>query len=485
MRGMLAAKAELLGAIRLPNDAFKKNAGTEVTTDIVMLRRLRAGESPCGVTWKTSVDFTNEQKEKISLNEYFAAHPGMMLGKMRLARGMYRDGEPVLVPDGRNFEVALAQAVKQLPQNIYQTENQRVAARVSDVNSPAPDYIKPNAFCVHEDGRVCICEDDKLRPLDDMPVETRSRIRRLIEVRDAVRVCLRSQLDGSSEEQVVEARDRLNLAYDRFVSRFGPINAHVNQCAFDGDPDLPVLLSVEHYDDERSLATKASIFHERTIHDKKPIESVGTPKEALLVSLNEKGRVDLDHMAGLLDQSVDEFLPDLKGMIFLNPQNKQWETEDQYLSGNVREKLVAADAASVSDPRFRENVEALKSVQPQDLPATEIDVRLGATWLPEPDVEKFVHELLGVSSGVQVSHIHALGSWHIAADWEAKQSTANTTDWGTNRYTGLELIHDALNLKTPTVYDMTKDKKPVVNPTATEAAREKQERIKEKFKEWV
>ena len=196
---------------------------------------------------------------------------------------------------------------------------------------------------------------------------------------------------------------------------------------------------------------------------KRPIESVGTPKEALLVSLNEKGRVDLDHMAGLLDQSVEEFLPDLKGMIFLNPQNKQWETEDQYLSGNVREKLVAADAASVGDPRFRENVEALKSVQPQDLPATEIDVRLGATWLPEPDVEKFVHELLGVSSGVQVSHIHALGSWHITADWEAKQSTANTTDWGTSRYTGLELIEDALNLKTPTVYDMTKDKKPVVN----------------------
>ena len=202
----------------------------------------------------------------------------MMLGKMRLARGMYRDGEPVLVPDGRDFEEALAQAVERLPQNIYQAENQRVAARVSDVNIPAPDYIKPNAFCVHEDGRVCIREDDKLRPLDDMPVETRSRIRRLIEVRDAVRVCLRSQLDGSSEEQVVEARDRLNLAYDRFLSRFGPINARVNQNAFDGDPDLPLLLSLEHYDDETSIATKASIFHERTIHEKSPSNPLAHPK---------------------------------------------------------------------------------------------------------------------------------------------------------------------------------------------------------------
>src|ERR1700690_2525769 len=317
-----------------------------------------------------------------------------------------------------------------------------------------------------------------------MPVETRSRIRRMIEVRDAVRVCLRSQLDGSSEEQGGEARDRLNLAYDRFLSRFGPINAHVNQNAFDGDPDLPLLLSLEHYDDERSIATKAAIFHERTIHDKKPIESVGTPEEALLVSLNEKGRVDLAHMAGLLDQSVDEFLPDLKGMIFLNPQSKQWETEDQYLSGNVREKLVAADKASVSDVRFHENVEALKSVQPQDLPATEIDVRLGASWLPPSDVQDFVHGLLGVPSGVEVGHIHALGSWHVSANWEAKGATANTTDWGTNRYTGLELIEETLNLKTPTVYDYV-DKKPVVNAQATEAAREKQERIKERFAKWI
>ena len=485
LREMLSAKAELLGAIRLPNDAFKKNAGTEVTTDIVMLRKLRAGEAPAGPAWKAVRDFINDQKEEFALNEYFVARPGMMLGKMRLSGRMYRDNEPTLAPDGRDLGAALAQAVEGLPQNIYEVQSRPVTARISGLNIPAPDFVKPNAFCVHEDGRVCIRQDDTLRPLDDVPVETRSRIRRLIEVRDAVRVCLRSQLDGSSEAQVIEAREKLNLAYDRFLSRFGPINARVNQNAFDGDPDLPLLLSLEHYDDETGVAVKAAIFRERTIHDKKPIESVGSPKEALLVTLNEKGRVDLDHMARLLDQPVEDFLPDLKGMIFLNPPTKQWETEDQYLSGNVREKLIAADAASVTDPRFRENVEALKSVQPQDLSATEIDVRLGATWLPEQDVEKFVHELLGVSSGVQVSHIHALGSWHITADWDVKRQTANVTDWGTSRYTGLELIHDALNLKTPTVYDMTKDKKPVVNPSATEAAREKQERIKEKFKEWV
>ena len=484
MRELLSAKVEMLGTIRLPNTAFKKTAGTEVTTDIVMLRKLRAGESPRGPAWKTAADFTNDRREQFSINEYFATHPEMMLGKMRLARGMYRDGEPVLVPDDRDLGEALAQAVARLPQNIYEVQTQSVAKKAFDPAIPAPDYIKPNAYCVHEDGRLCLNEEGVLHPLDDMPVETRSRIRRLIEVRDAVRDCMRSQLDGSGEGQVVEAREQLNFAYDRFVSRFGPINASINQRAFHGDPDLPLLLSLENYDEETRVAVKASIFRERTIHHKQPVESVGSPKEALLVSLNEKGRVDLAHMAGLLARPTEEFLPDLRGMIFLNPQTKQWETEDQYLSGNVREKLIAADSANVSDPRFHENVEALKSVQPSDLPATEIDVRLGASWLPPSDVQQFTHELLGVPSGVEVGHIHALGSWHVTANWEAKGATANTTDWGTNRYTGLELIEETLNLKTPTVYDYV-DKKPVVNAQATEAAREKQERIKERFKEWI
>ncbi len=484
MRKLVSANTEMLGAIRLPNTAFKKNAGTEVTTDIVMLRKLRAGEPPCGATWKTTAKFANDRNEEFSLNEYFVAHPEMMLGKMRLARGLYRNDEPTLEPEARDLGEALAQAIEKLPQNIYEAQNQQATKKVSDLSIPAPDYIKPNAYCVHEDGRLCLNEDGVLRPLDNLPVETRSRIRRMIEVRDAVRVCLRSQLDGSGETEVVEAREQLNFAYDRFVARFGSINAPINQRAFDGDPDLPLLLSLENYDEETKVAVKASIFRERTIHHKQPVESAGSPKEALLVSLNEKGRVDLQHMASLLARPAEDFLPDLRGMIFLNPQTRQWETEDQYLSGNVREKLVQADAASVAEARFHDNVEALKSVQPADLPATEIDVRLGASWLPPADVQQFTQALLGVPSGVKVGHIHALGSWHVTADWGAKGATANTTDWGTNRYTGLELIEETLNLKTPTVYDYV-DKKPVINAQATEAAREKQERIKEQFAKWI
>jgi N12 class adenine-specific DNA methylase len=367
LREVLSTQAELLGAIRLPNDAFKRNAGTEVTTDIVMLRKLRPSEAPAGPSWKEVADYNNDLGDNFTINEYFAARPEMMLGKMRLSGRMYRDNEPMLESDKRDLGEALSQAIEKLPEKIYEAQSHQVAEPTLEQTIPAPDYVKPNAYCLH-DGMVCIREETVLHPLNDLPSETRSRIRGLIPVRDAVRSCLRSQMDGSTEEQVADTRFQLNLAYDRFSSRFGPINLRANQRAFDGDPDLPLLLSLENYDDETKTAKKATIFRERTIHHRKPVESVSEPKEALLVSLNERGRVDLDHMAALLGKPTEEFLPDLKGIIFLNPQTNEWETDDQYLSGNVREKLSVADAAVVTDPRFHENVEALKSSSPPTCP---------------------------------------------------------------------------------------------------------------------
>jgi hypothetical protein len=197
--------------------------------------------------------------------------------------------------------VALAEVIQRLPKNIYWEQIHKVAEPSFDQTVPAPDYVKPNAYCLH-DGMVCIREEDHLRQLTDLPVETRSRVRAMIQVRDAVRGCLRSQLDGSNDEQVADARFQLNLAYDRFVSRFGPINLRANQRVFDGDPDLPLLLSLEDYDDETKVASKATIFRERTIFHRQPVNSVGTAKEALLVTLNECGCVDLDHMAALLNK---------------------------------------------------------------------------------------------------------------------------------------------------------------------------------------
>jgi SAM-dependent methyltransferase len=359
LRELLRERAELLGAIRLPNDAFKRNAGTEVTTDIVMLRKLRRGESPTGPAWKATASYTNDLGEAFTINEYFAARPEMMLGRLRLTGRMYRDHEPTLEPDGRSLADALAQAIERLPLGIYQAHAHHIAEPNIEETIPAPDVVKPNAFCVH-DGIVCLREENVLRPLNDLPSETRSRIRGMIQVRDAVRDCLRAQVDGSPEERVIETRQQLNVAYDRFAARFGPLNLRANQRAFDGDPDLPLLLSLETYNDETKRATKATIFTERTIHHRQPVEAVGTPKEALLVSLNECGGVDLDRMAGLLNQPVEEFLPDLKGVIFRNPQTNEWETDDQYLSGNVREKLAVAVVNVQATEAARDKQEKIK-----------------------------------------------------------------------------------------------------------------------------
>ena len=397
---------------------------------------------------------------------------------------MYRDNEPTLVSDGRDLAEALAEAVSNLPQNIYRAQKQAVTPPTLDQTFPAPDYVKPNAFVMVHD-EVAVRVGDSLKTLPGLTAETKVRIRRLIRVRDAVRECLRSQLDGSDEAGIVAAREKLNQTYDSFVSRFGPISSRTNTRAFDGDPDLPLLLSLEVYDEETKRAKKTAIFRERTIQYQKPIESVELPKEALIVSLNEKGRVDLDHMSALLGRSEDEFLPELRGAIFLNPQSNEWETDDQYLSGNVREKLEIAEAASITDPRFKENVEALKAVQPEDLSATEIDVRLGSSWIPAEDIEKFCQELLGATD-IEVSHSHAIGTWVVTGDYFARRTVANTTEWGTDRAGALDLIQDALNLRTPTIYDKDlKSDKLVVNPEATEGAREKQQKIKERFKEWI
>ena len=343
----------------------------------------------------------------------------MMLGQMELSGSMYRDNEPTLVSDGRDLAEALEKAVSNLPQDIYRAQKRAVAPPSLDQSFPAPSHVKPNAFVMVHD-EVAVRIGDSLKTLPGLPAETKVRVRRLIRVRDAVRECLRSQLDGSDEATIVAAREKLNQTYDSFVSRFGPISSHANTRAFDGDPDLPLLLSLEVYDEETKRAKKTAIFRERTIQYQKPIESVELPKEALIVSLNEKGRVDLDHMSALLGRSEDEFLPELRGAIFLNPQSNDWETDDQYLSGNVRDKLEIAMAACITDQRFRENVEALKAVQPEDLTATEIDVRLGASWVPAEDVERFCNELVS-ATGIEVSH--SSRHRHLGRQWRLLRQT--------------------------------------------------------------
>lgn len=248
---------------------------------------------------------------------------------------------------------------------------------------------------------------------------------------------------------------------------------------------MPLLLALEQFDSENKEATKASIFRERTIQKQRPAGEIKTAQDALLVSLGERGCVDIDHLSGLLKRTASEFLPELRGAVFLNPQSNRWETEDEYLSGNVRAKLAAAEAAALVEEQYKANVEALKLVQPVDLTGSEIDARLGSTWMPASDIQAFAEDLLG-EKGVTISHVPQLGLWVVRGGWNSRASVANTTEWGTDRRSALDLLEDAMNLRTPTVYDHdSQNDREVINGPATEAARDKQEKIKERFKAWI
>lgn len=484
LREYVSHQADLLGAIRLPNDAFKKNANTEVTTDIVILRKRLPGELPSGPAWKAIGEMTNSLGETIPVNEYFVAHPEMMLGEMRLEGRMYARPDPTLVGNGVPLVERLAEAIALLPRDIYRPPRATVRRPTAEQLFPAPEHVKPNAYALVNE-QVAIRDGDQLRLVEGLPSQRLARIRGLIRVRDAVRRCLRSQIESTDETEVEAVRLQLNQTYDRFVARQGPISERANTSAFRGDPDLPLLLSLEHYDEETHRATKAAIFRERTVQRGRRLIEIKTPQDGLLVTLGERGTVDLDYLAGLLHRKPSEFLPDLKGTVFLNPQTHRWETEDDYLSGNVRAKLAAAEAAALVDEQFSGNVEALRQVQPADLTATEIDARLGSTWIPSEDIQQFAQDLLGEEGG-SVSHAPQLGLWVVRGSYGARFSVANTTEWGTDRRSGLELLEDALNLRTPTVYDHDPHgDRDVVNGPATEAARDKQQKIKERFKEWI
>jgi len=312
---------------------------------------LAAGERPTGPAWLNLAEHANRDGALFQINEYFAANPHMMLGHMANAGTMYRRNEPALVADDRDLSAALAEAVAALPRGIYRSAERNASERPSRETIIAPDDVKENAFTLH-DGVIAIRTGSTLTPIPTLPDETARRIRGLARVRGAVREVLRTQLTDSTEDEIANARRQLNSFYDHFVSRFGAINDSPNRRAFRGDPDLPLLCSLEDYDNDTKRATKAAIFRERTIQRSQRRQIAESAHDALVLSLNEIGRVDLAHMGALLSRTHDEFIPELKGLIYRNPETQQWETEDQYLSGDVRAKLQTARAAAAKDPRF-------------------------------------------------------------------------------------------------------------------------------------
>jgi N12 class adenine-specific DNA methylase len=480
VRAYLAENADLIGAIRLPNTAFKANAGTEVTTDILFLRKRRPGEPPAGEAWRklTAID---TEDGPVEVNEYFARHPEMMLGKMKLEGTMYRGGEPTL--EGKLTPEALNAATRCLPEGAFiPRDRERPPPRLLAAPESI-DGIKEGAFA-ERDGQIFIRSGSHFEPANISAVSA-DRVRGMMTVRDAVRQVFKTQLDDAPDHEIIEARRLLNRAYDTFARRHGPLSSKDNLRAFAGDPDQPLLLSLEHYDPETKRASKAAIFERRTLERYKPATHVDTAAEALAISLNETGRIHWPRLTNLTGRTEKQLQRELDDLVYRNPEG-EWETADRYLSGDVRAKLKAAEAAANLDPGYARNVEALKAVQPADLLPGDISARLGSSWIPASDVKDFVVALLDVpQSAVTVSHAGAIASWALTLDSYAKSCVANTTTYGTSRVKASELIDDALNGRTPTVYDQVDKDTRVVNQQETIAAREAQQKLKDRFSEWV
>ena len=489
IRDYLASKADLLGAIRLPNTSFKDNAGTVVTTDILFLQKRPEGQLRSGEDWQYLAEYTSPLNgEKLSINEYYVDHPHMMLGSMQSVRRQY-GMQPELL--GEITQEALDAAIARLPQNAY-------APRIEDtVAAPTPQIVpdeslfsgvKNGAFVII-DGVLSQRQDNAFIPIA-RKAKSEALLRGMIKIRDCVREVLKTQLTDADEKTIIAARHNLSYTYDRFVQEYGCLSSKQNRTAFREDPDAPLLLSLEsNYDEATGKAKKAAIFEKRTLERYQPVISVETAAEALAVSLNEYGRLDWNRMAALTGQSVAFLQHELGNLVYENPETSEWETADKYLSGNVRQKLATARSAANLDKKYLRNIAPLENVQPTDLLPTEITARLGATWIPTDDIADFVAKLFDASpSAVRVDYMGDLSTWTVTAKDYVKTDVANTTTYGTSRFTAINLIEDALNGRVPTAYDMinTGDgEKRVVNETETLAAREMQQRLKDKFVEWV
>jgi N12 class adenine-specific DNA methylase len=481
MRRYLAERADLVGAIRLPNTAFKGNAGTEVTADILFLQKREPGKKHGGRAWTEIASITADAGD-ILVNEYYARHPKMMLGTMAFEGSMYRAAEPTLT--GELTPEMLAGAVAALPESVYIPRDEGRPPPAQPLTVAACSDVKDGAFAERNGELVFRCANAFQSA--NLPAAITARIRGMLVIRDAMRLTLQTQLEDAPEQRITEARHLLNRAYDSFVRSQGPISSRENIRAFAGDPDLPLLLSLENYDAETKRATKTAIFERRTLERYRPVERAETAAEALAISLNETGAISWPRMTELTGKRPVQLQRELDGLVYRNPEGAAWETADRYLSGDVRAKLLTAESAAALDPVYMGNVDALKAVQPADVEPGDISARLGASWIPKSDIGDFIAELLDIPAhNVKIGHADAIATWTVNLDTYAKSSVANTTTHGTARFYASDLIEQALNGRVPTAYDEQSDGTRTVNQQETIAGRERQQQIKDRFREWV
>ena len=490
VRKYIAQRAELLGAIRLPDNTFKANAGTEVTSDILILQK-RDRVMDIEPDWV----HLDTDENGVTMNRYFVEHPEMVLGEIKMENTRFGTFEPVCkarkdIP----LSELLSNAVQRINGEIPELDNR--VDEISDeqeLSVPADPNVRNFSFTL-VDGRVYFRENDRMQPAS-VSMTAENRIKGLIQIRDCVRKLIEYQTDDYPEEMIRTEQENLNRLYDVYTAKYGLINSRGNYLAFASDESYFLLCSLEVLDDEGNFKRKADMFTKRTIKPHREVTSVETASEALALSIGEKARVDLPYMEQLTGKTQAELVQDLQGVIFKVPncEHVSYVAADEYLSGNVRNKLTVADLAAKNDPELAVNVEALEKVIPKDLSAAEISVRLGATWIPQEDIQRFVMELLTPSSyaagRLKVRYTPINGDWFIENKSSDMGNVKADSTYGTKRASAYHIIEDTLNLRDTRIFDYVYDehgnKKAVFNAKETTAAQAKQEVIKQAFQDWI
>ena len=490
VRKYIAQRAELLGAIRLPDNTFKANAGTEVTSDILILQK-RDRVMDIEPDWV----HLDTDENGVTMNRYFVEHPEMVLGEIKMESTRFGTFEPVCkahkdIP----LSELLSNAVQRINGEIPELDNR--VDEISDeqeLSVSADPNVRNFSFTL-VDGRVYFRENDRMQPAS-VSMTAENRIKGLIQIRDCVRKLIEYQTEDYPEEMIRTEQENLNRLYDVYTAKYGLINSRGNYLAFASDESYFLLCSLEVLDDEGNFKRKADMFTKRTIKPHREITSVETASEALALSIGEKARVDLPYMEQLTGKTQAELVQDLQGVIFKVPNCEpvSYVAADEYLSGNVRNKLTVAELAAKNDPELAVNVEALKKVIPKDLSAAEISVRLGATWIPQEDIQRFVMELLTPSSyaagRLKVRYTPINGDWFIENKSSDMGNVKADSTYGTKRASAYRIIEDTLNLRDTRIFDYVYDehgnKKAVFNAKETTAAQAKQEVIKQAFQDWL
>ena len=487
VRKYLAQRAELLGAIRLPNTAFKENAGTEVTSDILFLKK-RDRVIDIEPDWVHLC----ENEDGIAMNQYFADHPEMIMGKMQMVSGQF-GMEATCTPDTAiPLSEQLEKAISHIEGSIDEVEFDEIDDELAREAIPADPSVKNYSYTI-VDERVYYRENSIMKPVD-VSETMEQRMKGMVQIRDCTQELIDYQLNEYPEDMIKSKQAELNELYDAFSKKYGLINSQTNKSAFNQDSSYCLLCSLEKLDDEGNFKGKADMFSKRTIKKAEVVTSVDTASEALAVSLGERARVDLAYMSELTGKSEEEVAKELAGVIFQNPVTEKWETADEYLSGNVREKLATARIFAENRPEFAINVTALEGVQPKELDASEIEVRIGATWIDPKYIEDFMRETFETPDylfdrnlvGVQYSDV--TGQWNVKGKNADRGNSLVNMTYGTSRANAYRILEDSLNLRDTRIFDTIEEdgkEKRVLNKKETTLASQKQDAIREAFKDWI